>query len=159
MKSKIEGKSAMMALILLGALALTSAASTTTNQATEPSKCSITGLQELPTKSMRSKLRQTQSIDPPCCGRNLNLKGTIVLLVVVGEFGDVSCVELVSGDPMIVNSAIRSVAKWRFKPYPASGQPRTFYGRLAIKFHATERTVTFKVIDQSPTTPSTPTTR
>ncbi len=159
MKSRTEERSAVMALILLGALALTSAASTTTNQATEPSKCSITGLQELSTKNMRSKLRQTQSIDPPCCGRNLNLKGTIVLLVVVRESGDVSCVELVSGDPMIVNSAIRSVAKWRFKPYPTRGQPRAFYGRLAIKFHATERTVTFKVIDHSPTTPPTPTMR
>ena len=156
MKNRIEGKSAVIALILLAALALTSAASTT-NQATEPSKCSITGLQELSTKNIKSKLRQTQSIDPPCCGRNLNLKGTMVLLVVVGETGDVSCVELVSGDPMIVNSAIRSVAKWRFKPYPTRGQPRAFYGHLAIKFHATERTVTFKVIDQSPTTPSTPT--
>jgi outer membrane biosynthesis protein TonB len=159
MKSRIEEKSAAMALILLGGWALTSAASTTTNQVTEPSKCSITGLQELSTKNMRSKLRQIQSIDPPCCGRNLNLKGTMVLLVVVGETGGVSCVELVSGEPMIVNSAIRSVGKWRFKPYPTRGQPRAFYGRLAIKFHATERTVTFKVIDQSPMTPSTPSTR
>jgi outer membrane biosynthesis protein TonB len=144
MKSRIEGKSAVMALILLGAFGVTSVASTATNQATEPSKCSIAGLQELSTKNMRSKLRQTQSIDPPCCGRNLNVKGTIVLLVVVGESGDVSCVELVSGDPMIVNSAIRSVARWRFKPYRSRGQPRIFYGRLAIKFHATELTVTFK---------------
>jgi len=145
--------------ILLYVWTLTSVGNTAANQATEPTKCSTTGLQELSTKEMRSKLTHTQSIETPCCGRNLNLKGTLVLLVGVGETGDVSCVELVSGHPMIVDSAIRSVAKWRFKPYRAAGQAKTFYGRLAIRFRATDRAVVFKVIDEAPATLSTPTTR
>jgi outer membrane biosynthesis protein TonB len=157
MKSRIEMKPIAVVFILLYVWTLTSIANTTAN-ATEPTKCSTTGLQELSTKEMRSKLTHTQSIEPPCCGRNLKLNGTLVLLVVVGEAGDVSCVELVSGDPMIVDSAIRSVAKWRFKPYRAAGQAKTFYGRLAIRFRATDRAVVFKVIDQGPATPSTPTT-
>jgi TonB family protein len=144
--------------IFLCAWVLTSAASATKNQGTEPNKCSTTGLAEHSAKDMRSRLKHTQPIDPPCCGRNLDLKGTIVLLVVVGETGDVICVELVSGDPMIADSAVHSVAKWKFQPHVAKGQPSAFYGRVSIRFHATERAVTFKVTDEPPKAQSTPTT-
>ena len=158
MKRKIDMKLVTVIFTLLMAWVATSTAATT-NQSAEPNKCSTAGLQEVSPKDMKSKLRHTQSIDPPCCDRNLNLKGTLVFLVVIGERGDVTCVELVSGDPMIVNSAIHSVTKWRFQPDAVKGQPRAFYGRLAIKFHATERDVSFKVTDQLPKEPPTHTTQ
>ena len=158
MKNRIKMKPVLTLFIFLCARVLASAASATTNQGTESNKCSTIGSAELSGKDMRSRLRHTQSIDPPCCGRNLDLKGTIVLLVVVGETGDVTCIELLSGDPMIVTSAIHSVAKWKFQPYLAKGQSRSFYGRLSIKFHATERAVTFKVTNEPPKVQSTPTT-
>ena len=150
MKSRIEGKSAAMAFILLGVSALVSDASTKTSQAAEANKCSTAGLVELSAKQMRSRVKHTQVIDPPCCGRNLDLKGTIVVLVVAGRTGEVTCVELVSGDPMLVTSTIQSVAKWRFRPEVENGPHRAFYGHLAIKFHATERAVTFKVVEAPP---------
>jgi outer membrane biosynthesis protein TonB len=158
MKSRIKMKPVLTLFILLCAWVLTSAANAATNQGTEPNKCSTVGFAELSGKDMRSRLKHTQSIDPPCCGRNLDLKGTIVLLVVVGETGDVTCIELVSGDPMIVNSAIHSVATWKFQPQVAKGQSRAFYGRLSIKFHATEQAVTFKVTTEPSKVQSTPTT-
>jgi len=109
MKSRIEMKTVVTLLIALCAWALTSIASATARQGPEPNKCSTAGLVELSAKQMRSRLKHTQAIDPPCCGRNFDLKGTIVLLVVAGETGDVTCVELVSGDPMVVTSTIQSV--------------------------------------------------
>jgi outer membrane biosynthesis protein TonB len=155
MKSRSEMKPLVTLLITLYAWALTASAST--RQMPEPNKCSTAGLVELSAKQMRSRLKHIQAIDPPCCSRNLDLKGTIVLLVVTGETGDVTCVELVSGDPVVVTSTIQSVAKWRFQPQIENGQRRAFYGHLAIKFHATERAVTFKVTDEPTNAKSTPT--
>jgi outer membrane biosynthesis protein TonB len=154
MKSQIEIKTVVTLLIALCALAPTSAA----RQGPEPNKCTTAGLAKLSSKQMRSRLKHTQAIDPPCCGRNFDLKGTVVLEVVVGENGDVTCVDLVSGDPMVVTSTIQSIAKWRFQPRAEKGQHVAYYGHLAIKFHATERTVTFKVVNESKKTESTPTT-
>jgi len=70
-----------------------------------------------------------------------------VLQVTVSETGDTTCAELVSGNPMVVGSAIRSVQKWKFLPLVTKRLHKAYYGRLAIKFHATETAVKFKVID------------
>lgn len=145
MKNRIKMNLILMLFVFV--YTWTSPAARTTNQNTEQGKCSTVGLEKLSSKDMRSRLKRSQPIDAPCCGRNLDLKGTIVLLVAVGETGDTTCVELVSGSPMIANSTIHSVAKWKFQPL-AKGHTKPFYGHLAIKFHATERAVTFKVIDE-----------
>ncbi len=128
------------------------------NQSGESTKCSVLGLKELSSKEMRSMLRQTKPIEPPCCAGTLNLKGTVVLDVSVSADGDVSCVDQISGHPLILTSAIHSVSGWKFEPYSTGGQRMSFHGKIAIKFHATERLVTFKVIDEPPKMAATSTT-
>jgi len=117
------------------------------NQAAETTKCSSLGSEELSSRELRLRLLHTAPLDPPCCAEKANLKGTIILQVTVSENGDISCVDQISGHPIIVTSAIHSVSKWKFKPYVAQGQRKPFHGKLAVKFRATERAVSFKVID------------
>jgi TonB-like protein len=118
------------------------------NHAAESAKCATIGLKELSAKEMKSRLRHTRPFDPPCCAETLNLKGTVVLDVSVSEDGNANCVEQISGHPLILTSAVHSVSGWKFEPYLADGQRKPFHGKLAIKFHATERVVTFKVVDE-----------
>lgn len=128
------------------------------NQSGESTKCSVLGLKELSSKETRSRLRHTRPIDPPCCAGILNLKGTLVLDVSVSADGDVTCIDQISRHPLILTSAVHSVSGWKFEPYSVDGQRKPFHGKLAIKFQATERLVTFKVVDEPSTMPSTPTT-
>jgi len=88
-----------------------------------------------------------EPIDPPCCAGNLNLKGTIVLEIAVDADGKPTCTEMVSENPLIATSAIHSVSNWKFEPYVVQGQHKPFCGKLAIRFHATERKVKFKTIE------------
>jgi hypothetical protein len=83
----------------------------------------------------------------------------MLLDVSVSADGDATCVDQISGHPLILTSAVHSVSGWKFEPYSADGQRKPFHGKLAIKFHATERVVTFKVIDEPTMIPSTLTTR
>ena len=117
-------------------------------------QCASPGLEQLTSPDFHARLRQTAPIDPPCCARNLNLRGTLVVKIEVGETGDTTCAEYLSGDPLLATPAIRSVRNWKFKPYTIQGHARAFSGQLAIKFHAIERTVTFRVVEAT----STPTT-
>jgi hypothetical protein len=146
MRSRIEKKPILASFIFLCAWALLSAASSG-SQSTEPGKCSTLRLKELSSKEIRSRLRHTQPIDPPCCSGTLDLKGTVILDISVSANGDTTCVELISGHPLILTSAIHSVSGWRFEPYSTRGQREPFHGKLAIKFHATERAVSYKVVD------------
>ncbi|HET6933106.1 MAG TPA: energy transducer TonB [Candidatus Acidoferrum sp.] len=118
------------------------------NQSAESTKCSVIGMKEFSPKEMRARLRHTQPFDPPCCSGTLNLKGTVVLDVSVGPDGDVTCIDQVSGHPLILTSAMHSVSGWKFQAYSAGEQRRPFHGKLVIKFHATEGAVAFKVIDE-----------
>ena len=108
------------------------------------------GLKELSSKGMRSQLRHTTPLAPPCCAGTLDLTGTVVLDVSVSADGDTTCVDQVSGNPLILTSAIHSVSTWKFEPYLTNGQRVPFHEKVVIKFHATERVVTFKVAGGTP---------
>ena len=146
MKSRIEKNRILTFFFFLCACALLSAASPG-SQSNELGKCSTLGLNELTSKEIRSRLRHTEPIDPPCCSGTLDLKGTVILDISVSADGDISCVEQISGHPLILTSVIHSVSGWRFKPYSTQGQRVPFHGKLAIKFHATERAVSYKVVE------------
>jgi outer membrane biosynthesis protein TonB len=142
---RISKKQLLRFLVLAGVSVLLSA---TTHGNGESTTCSLVGLKEFSAKEMKSRLRHTSVFDPPCCAGTLNLKGRLVLDVSVGADGGVMCVDQISGHPLVLTSAIHSISGWKFEPYLENGQSKPFHGRLAIKFHATEQVVTFKVIDE-----------
>jgi|GEM_PF-5729227 outer membrane biosynthesis protein TonB len=139
----------LLLLFVVACVGVSFSAATNANQSAESTKCPVLGTKEFSAKQMRSRLRHTQSIDPPCCAGTLNLKGTVVLDVSVNADGDVTCVDQISGHPLILTSALHSVSGWKFQPYSSGGEGKPFHGKLVIKFHATERSVSFKVIDEA----------
>lgn len=65
-------------------------------------------------------------------GHAIRIKGTIELLVVVGEDGKPSCISVVRGHPILTSTAIASVKEWRFRPYHKSRKVVQYSGALVL---------------------------
>jgi protein TonB len=64
-------------------------------------------------------------VDPPypVLARQARIQGDVVLKAVISTSGQIQDLQLVSGHPMLVPSAIEAVKQWRYKPYLLNGQP------------------------------------
>jgi len=65
-------------------------------------------------------------------GHAVRIKGTIELLVVVGEDGKPSCISIVRGHPILTSTAIASVREWLFSPYQTNRKPVGYSGTLVL---------------------------
>jgi hypothetical protein len=65
-------------------------------------------------------------------GHTVRIKGTIELLVVVGEDGKPSCMSVVRGHPILTSAGIASVKDWRFRPYHENRKVVTYSGALVL---------------------------
>ena len=59
----------------------------------------------------------------PPLARAARVQGEVVLSAVIDTSGQITNLQLVSGHPMLVPSAISAVRQWRYKPYLLNGQP------------------------------------
>jgi len=59
----------------------------------------------------------------PPLARAARVQGEVVLSAVIDINGQITNLQLVSGHPMLVPSAIEAVKQWRYKPYLLNGQP------------------------------------
>ena len=59
----------------------------------------------------------------PPLARAARVQGEVVLSAVIDTNGQITNLNLVSGHPMLVPSAIDAVKQWRYKPYLLNGQP------------------------------------
>jgi len=66
-----------------------------------------------------------QKIEPqyPPLARAARVQGEVVLSAIIDANGQITNLQLVSGHPMLVPSAISAVRQWRYKPYLLNGQP------------------------------------
>ena len=91
-------------------------------------------------------MKQTEPIHAPCCADMLHISGTIALAISVDPKGNVTCVQAVSGHPLIIGVAIDSVRQWKFEPYTSRGVKKAFCGQVALRFQANEYGVKYKII-------------
>ena len=71
--------------------------------------CCTSDAERVSPKQVNALLDKTEPIQPPCCGHGLHIEGTIVLAMAVDANGEVTCVTVVSGHPLIIGSATDSV--------------------------------------------------
>jgi TonB family protein len=67
----------------------------------------------------------THRVEPvyPALGRQLHRGGKVELHAVIATDGTVQSLQVVSGDPLFVNSALEAVRQWHYKPTYLNGQP------------------------------------
>jgi len=70
-------------------------------------------------------------------------RGTIIVNVLVNNRGEVECIRMVRGHPLLACSVAKASEKWRFKPVIWKGQPRPYMGHLKIRYQGNTRHVSF----------------
>lgn len=70
----------------------------------------------------------------PAEARAMNIQGPVVLDVQVLGDGTVGTIAIVSGDPLLAQSAVDAVKKWRYQPEFANGQGVESQTRITVKF-------------------------
>lgn len=81
--------------------------------------------------------RAVKHIDPilmPPNGNQIRLQGVIVLKIRFDALGKVDCVQLVSGDPMVVDQARAAVLRWTFKPVRLESRTYGGCGTLRVAY-------------------------
>jgi TonB family protein len=78
----------------------------------------------------------THRVDPdyPEAARPANLKGVIVLDVVVGRDGSVVKMHARNGPEVLAQAAMDAMRWWRFTPYRVDGQPMVVETTVAVEF-------------------------
>jgi TonB family protein len=78
----------------------------------------------------------THRVDPdyPEAARPANLKGVIVLDVVVGRDGSVVDVRALNGPEVLAQAAMNAMRWWRFEPYRVDGKPAVVDTTVAMEF-------------------------
>ena len=80
-----------------------------------------------------SLIRQVQPVYPPLA-RAARIEGPVVLAAVIAKDGTIDNLQLVSGHPMLVQSALQAVKQWRYKPYVLNGETIEVETRITVNF-------------------------
>ena len=126
-------------LFALGAVFLTAEEQKQVPTCCEPESARLSQAQ---TKTL---VKKTEPIKAPGADK-LHINGTIVLEISVDPGGDVTCVQMVSGHPLMIGVAIDSLRRWKFQPYSSKGTKRSFCCQVALRFRANEHGVKYKIL-------------
>jgi periplasmic protein TonB len=77
------------------------------------------------------------SVEPryPEEARRQHLHGDVRLEILIDKEGKVASVKTLSGEPILVDAAIKAVKQWRYRPYLLNGDPVEVESTVTIKFH------------------------
>lgn len=59
----------------------------------------------------------------PKKARKQHVEGTVRLHVIVAKDGSVGNLKIISGDPLLVDAALKAVRQWRYQPALLDGKP------------------------------------
>ncbi|SRR5579871_4060522 len=96
-------------------------ASPATHSTTEPST-SATATAPLP-DSTKLEIVKAEKARYPLEAHQQEIQGEVLLKLHISETGDVESVDVISGHPALVPSAVDAAKKWKFKPYIKNGKP------------------------------------
>jgi periplasmic protein TonB len=70
----------------------------------------------------------------PTLARNIHLAGAVYLRAVIGTDGTVRQLEVISGHPILANSALQAVRQWRYQPTRLNGEPVEVETFITVNF-------------------------
>jgi len=70
----------------------------------------------------------------PADAKNAGIQGTVRFQVIIGKYGQVQDVQLVSGDPALVQAAKDAVQQWVYKPTLLNGEPVEVVTTVDVNF-------------------------
>ncbi|HKD84348.1 MAG TPA: energy transducer TonB [Terriglobales bacterium] len=70
----------------------------------------------------------------PPLARQARIQGVVVLQALIGKDGSIQNLHVVSGHPMLTNSALEAVKEWKYKPYYLNGEPVEVETTINVNF-------------------------
>jgi TonB family protein len=70
----------------------------------------------------------------PSSALRMRTEGGVKLLATIGKTGNVTEVKVVSGEPLLTQSAVEAVKQWKYKPYLLNGDPVEIQTEISINF-------------------------
>jgi periplasmic protein TonB len=70
----------------------------------------------------------------PALARQARIQGNVVLHAIIDKEGKVAQLEIVSGHPLLVQSALDAVKQWRYKPTQLNGDPVEVDTTITVTF-------------------------
>ena len=78
-------------------------------------------------------LNQTRPLYP-ALARQARIQGNVVLHAIIDKEGKVAQLEVISGHPLLVQSALDAVKQWRYKPTQLNGDPVEVDTTITVTF-------------------------
>jgi hypothetical protein len=111
--------------------------------------CWQPGAVQLSAAQTKARLRHTEPITPPGLSLGARINAVLVFKVGADKDGNVTCIQAVSGHPLLVPGALQSIRSWKFRT--AIGRKRRpIAGTLILSVSWTERGFETKVLDEEP---------
>jgi len=70
----------------------------------------------------------------PIIARQTHTQGAVVIQAVIGRDGRIENLQLISGNPLLVNAAMDAVKQWRYRPYLLSNEPVEVETQITVNF-------------------------
>jgi periplasmic protein TonB len=70
----------------------------------------------------------------PSTARIARVQGSVVLSAVISKVGTIEKVQVLSGHPLLVPSAIDAVRQWRYRPYVLNDEPVEVETQITVNF-------------------------
>jgi protein TonB len=80
-----------------------------------------------------SIITQTKPVYPPLA-RQARIQGNVVLHAIIDKEGKVAQLEVISGHPLLVQSALDAVKQWRYKATQLNGDPVEVDTTITVTF-------------------------
>jgi protein TonB len=79
-------------------------------------------------------IRKVQPNYPPLA-KTARIQGQVILHALISKAGNIENLEVVSGHPMLVQSALDAVRQWKYKPYVLNGEPVAVDTTITVNFN------------------------
>lgn len=73
----------------------------------------------------------------PVIAKLAHVEGAVILEAIISKDGAIENLRVVSGNPLLIKSAIEAVQQWRYKPYLLSGMAIDVETRITVSFQLT----------------------
>ena len=70
----------------------------------------------------------------PAIAKSARIQGAVVLQAEISKQGTIENLRVISGHPMLVQSALDAVRQWRYKPYLLNGEPVPVETTITVNF-------------------------
>jgi protein TonB len=84
-----------------------------------------------------SQIFLLKKVEPqyPQEARDKRIQGPVVMRAEISKEGDVTDLQVVTGDPLLATAAVDAAKQWKYKPYILNGQPVMVETRITLDFH------------------------